>query len=542
MNSYLSKTVAWVFLIAASAGVAIMSIGIYCLNPLHTSWVFNSLDDAVHFEGWVFFRSDLWHFPVGSIRTMLWPIGTGVGFTDSIPLAAIPLKAIASGISSDFQYVGPWLLACFILNGVFGFLILRPRAQLAAACVGALFFCATPILLFRIVHPSLCAHWVLLAPFYLWERNDNRVWPWVSLNIVTSTIHPYLLAMVLTLTLTRCLVIARVKWMTALEIVVGSIGGPLLAMWIVGYFDGTASDIGGFGGFSADLATFVNSQNVFGWLPSHAVQPGQGEGFGYLGVGVLALSAIVLVRVAAKDARERVWQSVRILGIPCAVASILFVYALSNHVTLLGHQLFAIPLHSKLLIRLTETFRASGRFMWPLHYAIIVVVISSIVTLFRPATAIALLTIALVAQVLEPTPFRNAILAGHQASAYHSDDRLSALIAAHRHVVVYPLFTFPNYCRQTDYDSTEIERLGIQAAHAGATINSAYLARYPVSAIQGECAVLEARIAQNDLDPESLYLFGHSFADVAQKTGAYCREFAPWIACSTNPRADTLMR
>ena len=61
------------------------------LDPTEIGWLMR-YDWPIHFFGWHFFRHEPWHWPPGLITSYYAPLGTSIGFTDSIPLAAFALK------------------------------------------------------------------------------------------------------------------------------------------------------------------------------------------------------------------------------------------------------------------------------------------------------------------------------------------------------------------------------------------------------------------------------------------------------------------
>jgi hypothetical protein len=120
-------------------------------------------DWQIHFLGWHLFRNGAWHWPPGLIAGYLEPLGSAIGFTDSLPLLAFALKPFASALSQPFQYFGLWLLACYVLQGVFGALVVSMWTERTGAQVlGAIAFALMPALLARIAHPPRCEHWLLL--------------------------------------------------------------------------------------------------------------------------------------------------------------------------------------------------------------------------------------------------------------------------------------------------------------------------------------------------------------------------------------------
>jgi hypothetical protein len=78
------------------------------LNPLNTAWMFTG-DWRQHWLGFLFFQHEPWTFPLGGLPSLLYPIGTNIGFTDSNPLLAIVVKPFAGVLPAEYQLVGWWL-------------------------------------------------------------------------------------------------------------------------------------------------------------------------------------------------------------------------------------------------------------------------------------------------------------------------------------------------------------------------------------------------------------------------------------------------
>ncbi|MCA1585434.1 MAG: DUF6311 domain-containing protein, partial [Acidobacteria bacterium] len=98
--------------------------GVRVIVPTQALWTLK-LDWMWHFLGWHFFRNESWHLPPGRIEGYLVPLGTSIGFTDSIPIAALVLKPFAAILPMPFQYLGAWLCLCFVLQGFFGVVLAR---------------------------------------------------------------------------------------------------------------------------------------------------------------------------------------------------------------------------------------------------------------------------------------------------------------------------------------------------------------------------------------------------------------------------------
>jgi hypothetical protein len=152
-------------LLGAALFVAVLGTAI--VRPSNLGWTMRH-DLQTYVLAWTHFRHEPWRWPPGRIDGIGYPVGTSIGNTDAIPVVAFALKPLQALLPEPSQYLGAWLLLCFVLQGVFGVLLLRLatpdwRLQL----LGAALFVQTPALFNRLGHPALCAHWVLLASIWL---------------------------------------------------------------------------------------------------------------------------------------------------------------------------------------------------------------------------------------------------------------------------------------------------------------------------------------------------------------------------------------
>ena len=299
---------------AAAAAIAALGatavFGAEHVYPLHTEWLMRG-DFALHFLGWHLYRTSPWTLPLGATPHLIWPVGSSVGLTDSIPLASAFFKLLDPLLPATFQFIGIWLVTCFALQGLFGALLMRlatphPGRQL----LGALLFVLSPPLAIRFGHAALSAHWVLLAALWLTfaEGADRprwrRVGAWALLAGVTATIQPYLLLMVALLMLAafgRQVMVDPRRLLRAAGHAAAGLGVAWLGLWQSGSLivpSAAGLSVGGFGAYSANLLTFIMPTEANTWLfpgPIRYASPPQYEGYAYLGLGLLmlALGAIV---------------------------------------------------------------------------------------------------------------------------------------------------------------------------------------------------------------------------------------------------------
>src|SRR4030095_5804229 len=138
--------------------------GLHTLWPGNTSWLMTIKHDwGTHYLGWLFYQHEPWHFPLGEVHNYFAPGGTNVGFTDSIPLLAILFKLISFILPGEFQYFGIWLLLCHLLTAYYTILLFRRfKVKDIYTFFAVIFIAANPVLIYRGMHPALCAQWMLL--------------------------------------------------------------------------------------------------------------------------------------------------------------------------------------------------------------------------------------------------------------------------------------------------------------------------------------------------------------------------------------------
>ena len=160
-------------------------------------------DTQTYLLAWHHFRREPWQWPPGKILGVGYPVTTSIGNTDAVPLVAFPLKPLHALLPDPGQYLGAWLLACYVLQGVFGALLVRQvTADRTLQVLGAALFVQTPALLFRTGHTALCGHWLLLAAIWIAASHSQRSYRWrlLAWSLVSAAVaatQPYLAVMVL---------------------------------------------------------------------------------------------------------------------------------------------------------------------------------------------------------------------------------------------------------------------------------------------------------------------------------------------------------
>ncbi|PTL79426.1 DUF6311 domain-containing protein [Vitiosangium sp. GDMCC 1.1324] len=510
----------------------LQSHGDRSLNPRNVDWLMVG-DWSTHLIGWLFFRNEPLRFPLGAVPGLAHPLGTTVGFTDSTPLVALLLRPFAGVLPFPFQYVGLWFVLCFFLQGFVGSrLTALFTSHRVAQLLGGVLFAIAPVLLWRMGHDSLCAHWLVLGLFWVGLRD----WPdapaarrAVALTFLlvglSATIHPYLSAMTLVLGVA---VLVRLRWVDGtlswrgLGLSVGGLVALLLALfWLFGYLGtGTPSGIEGFGYLSSDLLTFVNPMGWSRLLPTWPTDRVQHEGFGYLGAGVLLLLGLgVGSALWGRWMGRSEWAPQWKRGVPLAVCCLLLaVYALSARITFQGRLVMDLQALYQPAMRFVEPFRSSGRFIWPLHYALLTGALAIVLGSWRrqPWVGIGLLALAVGVQVFDLS--EALVRPRFQSQAWNGlrSPDWRRMKDDYRHLVLFPPQLHDGNGRGCPYPGNGAPfspMFAYQAASLGMTFNSAYLARVDPVAAQAYCTALQQEAERGQIQPDTVYVVHRSYLE-----------------------------
>jgi uncharacterized protein DUF6311 len=377
---------AWVSgAVAALFGAAVMLalFGPRPLAPGNQGWLWGELgvDPIQYWLGWTYYRETPWHWPPGANPEYGLELGSAIYFADPVPLIAIPLKALRELLEVP-QYLGLWLLACAVLQGLMAWRLigLATRDPLARAC-GAGLLALQPMLMHRMTgHTPLAGQWLLLLALLLAlrpERTGREGFTWVALLAVTALVHSYLLVMAGAIWGADWLRRARIEpgrggWRGAALEAVAVPGAVLVVLWLAGFFllhgghgSGPGSDFGTYGTWSFNLLGFLDPDDWSALMPN-LPDTGHWDGLGssYLGLGGLLLLAAGALAFALRPAPlpRRLW--------PLAAALlVLLCYAVTPRVALGSHVwvLFEPP---SWFMHPAAALRNSIRMAWPLAYAL----------------------------------------------------------------------------------------------------------------------------------------------------------------------------
>ncbi len=508
---------------AAALGVLwfLQLCGPSTLNPLDTAWLFTS-DWRQHWLGFLFFQREPWSFPLGSLPSLLFPIGTNIGFTDSNPLLSILVKPLAGILPAEYQLLGPWLAFCFAMQGYAGAALTSaiskdPGHQL----LGGYWFALSPVLFARLGHDTLCAQWVLLGLLYLGLREyDDRaslrraMWLAVGAVAFAAAVHPYLAAMAFVLAQA---VIVRLGWTGNVpwrHVAIGATAAAaaLVGVWgLIGYFGRAPDGSGGFGNYPADLLVLFDPREYSRLMPPLPSTPGQWEGFGFVGAGGLIAVGAGLVALAR---RRPTWRAgIGVIVVACAG---LGVYALSSSVRLAGDEVVTLGWLYEPLMPVVRPFRATGRFIWPLHYLVLLFGVWGVTRLLgRDRVQLGTVMLACVVAIQAADVKLDRWWLQAKVRPHVSTAPFELARGHYRHLALAPAQVL-GVCGDP-YEEDYVYRFMLLAHRLGATFNSGIYARLDGKRARAECEAQNRAVDEGALDARTIYVAAAAEVDRFRK-------------------------
>jgi hypothetical protein len=523
-------------LTSLAAALVGLIFGLWFLGPRNilpgtTGWL-NRGDLAAYQVTSEFFRdTPLLQWPLTAIRQY------GVGWqTMSVSiygesLIGIPLKLFNGILPRNFQYIGIWIVSCFVLQGYFaGKLLSLFVSNANQIFLGSLIFVFSPTLLYRIGiagHSGLGAHWIILCALYLYFRKRQSAIAWSALIFVAISVHFYIFAMVFLIFLAAVVKVLfyrsdERKLQRFWNLVLWPLLVTAVSFFALGYWEIRNSAVG-VGFFRLNVLAFFNprfsAQDSFSFLLSHfgplrarPLVAEEGEGFQYLGLGAI-LTVPFLVVYIARNRAAILWKRLFPVLLACIF---LFLVALSNHVVFIRHE-FVYPLPESIL-NLRQVFRAATRFAWPLYYLLTLAGIVATVRLarrFRTATILVLVLVSV--HFFDQLP--GLVLAQHALSTeypYQSpliDPAWNEIGSSYRKINLVPTFDLQSNDLSHDasiwVESGNWLDLVRFAAKNGLATNFAYVGRPVTKYVSRDNAKMTREIASGELETNTVYVFSN---------------------------------
>jgi hypothetical protein len=410
--------------------------------PLHPLGATFFGDAAQSVIGQRYFLGEPWTWPPLQASRLAWPGGLSVVFTDSIPLILLPLKLLRGLLPPGFYVQQGWLAIAWALQPAAAVYALRSAGErrLLPALAVAVLAISMPGTLARFGQMSLCTHAILLVALGLYFRLVRAVRPregvaTILLLAAALLVHPYLLVMAAALLAAAplSLLLRRDRrwlpcaaWLGAGAALVGGLA------WSLGY--GGTDLPGGFGVYSMNLlGPFVPSYR--GALPFSIPDPTGGqwfEGYQYLGGGVLLLGLMGAVAVVRGKVGLR-----RHAGLVMVLVG-LFLFSLSGVIYAGRYRLSDIEDLPQILLQ----FRATGRFFWPVSYAILIGSVAAVMRARPGRRAVLLLTVAVALQLADTARLQlGAHIIARAPVAWTIDaPALAPVLARHDLLTLWPTY------------------------------------------------------------------------------------------------------
>ncbi len=466
----------------------LITYGIRILNVTYDSWIMSLPDPDIrqHYLGFCSYIKSAWQFPAGMTDALSYPFSMSIVWTDSIPVLCIVFKLIRGILPETFQFFGWFGLISFSLMGGFSALLIKrlTGSHLISIMSVPFFVLAFPVLQRMYYHTSLASQWLIVLALLIWLDDGayrslrSRCIIWGISGLGCVLIHSYFLPMVGIIILAECLECQiHTHRLSSFVPLLSYCISAIFMLWFLGAFASNvnSSDYA-IGGFNANLNTFFNSLGD-GILPALSMKYGtQYEGFGYLGLGMLLLSAAAFIICISYLCKKH------ISVISCLkshihaslIAVIFMIYIITatfpeldlGNITLIPD---VIPANIKVMF---GVFRSNGRFIWPAMY---IIMISSVTIISRlriknsKAIPAVITAVCLIIQLADLYPYikeKHSILNENYSYISFLDvQELNAVLPNYDHIVL----TFDN--NDTDMGCA------YYAMRHGLTLNRFYFAR-----------------------------------------------------------------
>jgi hypothetical protein len=445
------------------------------------STVFDNGDIAQHVSGWWYYAKDSWRFPLLHTTRLDHPTGVSIAYTDSIPFLALPFKILLTlfpkWLPEHFHYIGWWIGLVFISQAIAATFLMRALGakSLFALLIAVGFALTWPVIHARHHHPALMMQSIIIYAIALYFLGRQKTWSstkvcfaFVGLNLIALTVHPYFLPFTAGF-FTAFLADQAIKgesWFRQLKRLLVLLTLLLSLIFLLGYTGRPAYANYGYGtNFYLDLMSpFCGGGKLIVCGAGPVYDFPYHEGFNYLGAGLLLLIPIATIwnwRSIASFPKTYPAFSVLLMGF--------LIYTLTHQVHFNDAILFSyeLPVWTE---NITGTFRAAGRFFWPVSTFILFITLASLIVR-KHWLVVLLLTTALLLQIRDVKPWLSRI---HDEASKPSQLNFAVwapVMANTDKIVSYPI----HECPPLHY----LHNIWVMqlAGYYGKLINSGYTAR-----------------------------------------------------------------
>lgn len=286
-------------------------------------------------------------------------------------------------------------------------------------------------------------------------------------------------------------------------------------------------------------------------MPDLPASRGQSyEGFGYLGLGIMALCT---GGAAAAWAARTVPERRKTCAACFVVACLALLFAWGSHIHLLGRVALDVSWLYRPIEPLCAMFRASGRFVWLPTYLMMTAALWALCAQARGAhgrggqARLELLLLgATVLQLVDVRPLNVYARLTQDPHVAMVDPLWQEASGDYDHIVLVPP-TFPTShvsCNPRGYPEKIEMPPGLLAASLRMSVNSAYLSRSDPQAIADYCNSLSQTLGAGVTDGRSLYLVHPDFLPWLKESGApvLCFKADGYLGCVRHDRPTRLVK
>jgi len=376
----------FLFFFIISAVLTFLYLGINNFSFTSTNWLIN-YDNISDFLALKFFLDDSWRFPLG-LNPNYGNITNSIAFSGAVPILSFIAKIFKNILPFNFHFFSIWIILCFFLQLFFSFKIIYFLTKnYNYSFIGSFFFLFSPTLIERIhYHLSLGAHWLILAVLYYEIQNNKKYinFQRVFLVSLSSLIHfyftPMLYLIIIFFMFDKLFKDRNFYFFFKINLTI--LFFLIFTMYIAGYFViPTIHSIGhGYGFYKANLLSFIDPQFFsdmnYSWsllLRDIYNTWEEYEGFSYLGLGIIFIILFLFysfnkIKFILKKKRKYFF-----------IFFLFFLLSISSKINIGQHEIINLTLPN-FCYALLSIFRASGRFIWPSYY---IVILGSIFLLYK---------------------------------------------------------------------------------------------------------------------------------------------------------------
>ena len=539
----------WFGVLISIIGIAwgIWSLGLRPLNIYDTDWLWGDL--AQVYFAWSKYTQDpnaSWLISSG----LSYPIPLNFALFDPMPILLLSFGWVSNFVPDKTQWIGVYFVACLILQGLLGFLVVNElikiqhkRTDYLFSFIASIFFIVTPFTFYRFVqHTALASQWVIVLSIYVSLKSlgkSTRYWLTLNAGITffVGGMNPYLTLMVLlsqTGVILFCEKNLGFKHRVARIVCLGI--AALLGLYCFGFLSAGGAIGWGYRFFSMNALGPFDSNGLARLLPLDVKDATGGqawEGFTYQGLGVLALAALALFLYAKKDFHQQspdMPTGDRLLASGIFIVLISYLLSLSATLTL-STLTWSIPIH-KAFELILSVFRASGRIFWVGCFWVLIMSISIVYKKLGTRSARNSLAALLVIQLIDVSS-----IASHVRDKIFVTNRLQIDpstvpydLKRYSKLIILP----PWQCdtRNGPGGGRSYENLGFLAVLNKLDTNNFYAARTPTEHSKFHCRP-ENHLA--DMRSDTIYIFSET---VFQQLASVYQDK---LHCQLNKQYDFLM-